>query len=84
MPAAKPTTIPMPTGSCLKEFDLEVEPGHFYYVDPEGHIARTKSAWKSKPDGDVEIVARTGIPRQPGHIYFVDEEGCIQSRTLIS
>ena len=63
----------------VKTLDIKTEPGFLYFVDKQGHAARTPMARGGKKSGGAgaEVVALAGIVREPGFLYFVDTDGDI-------
>ena len=51
------------------------ESGFLYYLDKNGHVARTKMARGATKGGSAEVVANAGVQRESGWLYFIDKDG---------
>ena len=59
----------------VKNTGVNKESGFLYYLDKNGHVARTKMSRGATKGGNSEVVANAGVQREAGWLYFIDKDG---------
>lgn len=66
--------------------DLEREPGHLYFIDKDGDLAKRRRNPGHHPKSSYNFpnkkVLKLGIQKRRGYLYFLDGQGRVISQPM--
>ena len=64
---------------------VKKQEGYLYFVDKNGHVAKTKMSrgGRTKGKAKIEVVAQVGVKKKSGYLYFIDKQGDISAVKIV-